>query len=144
MLPGSSFTGTINDPKAGTPSYASASFDPNGKGNWSAAWDDPVAAIGASGLGLLTKYISTPNEYPNDAGNLQNDTADAFRHALWNVRMTHLLGPEKAKNFADAHEISEVNPDDQRMMDLYNNQIARNLAAANPGISDVELVRQAI
>ncbi len=39
--------------------------------------------------------------------------------------MTSKIG---AKNFADAHEITSPNPDNERMMDLFNNHIGRQLA----------------
>lgn len=42
--------------------------------------------------------------------------------------MTLVMSPELAKKFGDAHEISFPNEEGERMMDLYNHQIGRELA----------------
>ena len=57
-----------------------------------------------------------------------NNEVDAFRHAWWSFMVTREFGPEKAKEFGDAHEVSDPNPDSERLMDLYNNYIGRSLA----------------
>ena len=61
--------------------------------------------------------------------------------------MAKALGPEKAKAVADAYERSH--PDDkpaQRLMDLYNNKIGRELASdpSNSRVSDSDVVLRAL
>lgn len=69
-----------------------------------------------------------------------DDHNDAFRHAYWNARMSALMGDEWAEGFATAHEASPDNVLSAReAMDLYNNQVGREIAAANPHASDQEL-----
>ncbi len=70
-----------------------------------------------------------------------DDHNDAFRHAYWNARMSALMGDEWAEGFATAHEASPDNVLSAReAMDLYNNQVGREIAAANPHASDQEPV----
>ena len=64
---------------------------------------------------------------------------DAFRHALWNARMTASFGEDFAASFATAHEGFPGNPADREAMDLYNNELGRRIAVDNPGASDAEL-----
>ncbi len=67
---------------------------------------------------------------------------DAFRHAYWNALMTKRFGPEFAQDFATAHEGvtgDTWNPADREAMDLYNNEVGRTIATANPDASDAEL-----
>ncbi|HEX8328317.1 MAG TPA: DUF6443 domain-containing protein [Hymenobacter sp.] len=74
-----------------------------------------------------------------DDGNQSN----AFRHALWSGTMTSQFGSDDAKTFADAHErnpnadlsqtmFSSKNEADMHV-DLLNNQIGRDIGAANSG-----------
>lgn len=59
---------------------------------------------------------------------------DAFRHALWNHRMTQKIGKSAAKKFGDAHEVGnllegtygKINAGSSSM-DLFNNNVGRNL-----------------
>lgn len=59
---------------------------------------------------------------------------DAFRHALWNHRMTQEIGKSEAKKFGDAHEVGnlwkgtygKINAGSSSM-DLFNNNVGRNL-----------------
>jgi hypothetical protein len=84
--------------------------------------------------------------FPDDPlhpGRRHNDEADAFRHAYWNYRMTQTFGPERARAFANAYEISTLNPIGERKMDLYNNKIGRDLAVGATG-SPVDNVRRAV
>ena len=78
----------------------------------------------------------------------QNDGhVDAFRHALWNARMTKEFGAEWTEGYATAHEKVEGNPATREAMDLYNNEVGRRIATENPDASDEELavlVRRAI
>ncbi|MGV9263428.1 DUF6973 domain-containing protein [Kitasatospora sp. NPDC003701] len=66
---------------------------------------------------------------------------DAFRHAYWNALMTKRFGEGWARRYANAHEQLPGNPGDRESMDLYNNEVGRRIAAANPHASDEELAR---
>ena len=66
---------------------------------------------------------------------VSDGVGDAFRHALWNYRMTQIIGKSEAKKFGDAHEegnffltgYSGGNNAASKAMDLYNNNVGRNL-----------------
>ncbi|WP_210240483.1 DUF6973 domain-containing protein [Mesorhizobium comanense] len=94
-------------------------FDPEGPGEWGAFFGDPIGAV-------YGKIASSR------AGSIKgwNNEGDAKRHAAWNADMTQSIGVERAKTFADAHEISVPDPDPERTMDLINNHNARELAEA--------------
>jgi hypothetical protein len=64
---------------------------------------------------------------------------DAFRHALWNARMTAEYGAEWTTQFATAHEGLPDNPATREAMDLYNNEVGRQIAMDNPDASPEEL-----
>ncbi len=64
---------------------------------------------------------------------------DAFRHAYWSARLTSEFGAEWTKQFTTAHEgINPGNSTDEAM-DLYNNQVGRQIAISNPNASPAEL-----
>lgn len=72
---------------------------------------------------------------------------DAFRHAYWNALMTREFGAEWTQQFATAHEGLPGNPATREAMDLYNNEVGRQIALANPNASPEELatlVQQAV
>ena len=58
-----------------------------------------------------------------------NGKQDAFRHALWQCRMTQLFGTSDAKQWGDAHESAWEVPK-ENLMDLHNNAVGRNVAAS--------------
>lgn len=64
---------------------------------------------------------------------------DAFRHTYWNALMTRHFGEDFAAAFGTAHEGVPGNPADKEAMDLYNNELGRSIAVANPDASDEEL-----
>jgi hypothetical protein len=64
---------------------------------------------------------------------------DAFRHAYWNALMVKEFGAEWAEDYATAHEQLPGNPGPREAMDLYNNQVGRDIALANPDASAEEL-----
>ena len=64
---------------------------------------------------------------------------DAYRHALWNAVMTSDYGPEWTKKFATAHEAAPANLPMREAMDLYNNEVGRDIAVKNPGASKEQL-----
>jgi hypothetical protein len=93
---------------------------------------------------------STPGHVPADRQRewLGNDGhRDAFRHAYWNALMTKEFGADWTKQFATAHEGLPGNPATREAMDLYNNEVGRQIAIANPNASAEELatlVQQAV
>ncbi|MBD1867985.1 hypothetical protein H6F95_11870 [Cyanobacteria bacterium FACHB-471] len=91
-----------------------------------------------------------PDHVPN---NLQGEWInsdghrDAFRHAYLNSLLTREFGEEWTSQFTTAHEALPDNPPDREAMDLYNNEVGRQIAADNPDASNAELaqlIRQAI
>ena len=80
-----------------------------------------------------------------------NDTADnhtdAFRHTYWNALMTQRFGEQWTRDFATAHERLPNNPATAEAMDLYNNELGRQIAVDNPDASPeqlADLVEQAV
>jgi len=64
---------------------------------------------------------------------------DAFRHAFWNALLTKHFGIKWTKQFATAHEALPGNPAQSEAMDLYNNEVGRQIAAANIKASKTDL-----
>jgi hypothetical protein len=69
----------------------------------------------------------------------QDDREDAFRHAYWNALMTRRFGAEWTEKYATVHEQVPGNPPEREAMDLYNNQVGREIAQRFPDVSDKEL-----
>jgi len=72
---------------------------------------------------------------------------DAFRHACWNALLTREFGADWTRQFTTAHEGLPGNPADREAMDLYNNEVGRQIALASPDASPeklAELVAQAV
>ncbi|WP_135452432.1 EspA/EspE family type VII secretion system effector [Mycobacterium sp. DL99] len=85
-----------------------------------------------------------PQNGPNDTA---DNHTDAFRHAYWNALMTQRFGEEWTQDFATAHERLPSNPSTAEAMDLYNNQIGRDIARANLNATPAQLanlVEQAV
>lgn len=81
----------------------------------------------------------------------RNGTANAFRHALWNmliVQKSVLSGRDLkeaiawAKTITDWHEEFSPNTPLARAMDLHNNQIGRNLIALQQEMTTEEMTQQ--
>lgn len=97
-----------------------------------------------------------PTRFPSYVGGtaqersmwIQNDgQRDAFRHAFWNALLTAEFGAAWTEQFATAHEAAPGNPADREAMDLYNNEVGRRIALANPGATPeqlADLVQQAV
>jgi len=68
-----------------------------------------------------------------------DDHNDAFRHAYWNARLTQEFGEDWTKRFTYAHESIPGNQAAREAMDLYNNEVGRSIAVANPDASPKEL-----
>lgn len=57
-----------------------------------------------------------------------NGAGDAYRHFLWNSKMTRSIGSGAAAGFANSHEVSGDDPAPEHRMDLYNNAVGRAMA----------------
>lgn len=73
-----------------------------------------------------------------------NGPQDAVRHALWSAYMANSMGAVKAKAWGDAHEDYPENPPDEKQMDLYNNQIGRQIGTTHSRDDIFEAVRAAL
>ncbi|MFB4300791.1 hypothetical protein [Actinomadura sp. NTSP31] len=73
---------------------------------------------------------------------------DAWRHAYWNALMTRDFGEEWTRKFAVSHERTSLhNPGPREAMDLYNNEVGRQIALRYPDATDEELaahIREAV
>lgn len=62
--------------------------------------------------------------FPNS---LHNGQGDAFRHALFNALNAKVLGISLSTTLADAHELAQGQDPLEKQMDLFNNQVGRNI-----------------
>lgn len=78
-----------------------------------------------------------------------DNKANAFRHALWNILIIRAClkcrsNVEKALQWAETittwHEDFSPNPPLERVMDLHNNEIGRNLFLKTENLSEEEMV----
>ncbi|CDP88629.1 MULTISPECIES: DUF6973 domain-containing protein [Mycolicibacterium] len=81
-------------------------------------------------------------KFPPPDGNTSDNHTDAFRHTYWNALMTQRFGEEWTRKFATAHERRPGDPAPREAMDLYNNEIGRQIGMANPKASPEELAAQ--
>ncbi|MFG1793692.1 DUF6973 domain-containing protein [Nocardia sp. NPDC049149] len=83
-------------------------------------------------------FATADKRFPSKADR-NDDHNDAFRHAYWNALMTRKYGADWAKRYATAHEGIPGNPPEREAMDLYNNEVGRNIAIAHPNASPEQL-----
>ncbi len=88
------------------------------------AQEYPVAAALCHRAAQQARDEAT-RRYPDSA--FTNGAGDAFRHAYWNALMVRAVGSDLAERFADAHEEDPGQPDEQRRMDLHNNEVGRRI-----------------
>jgi hypothetical protein len=72
---------------------------------------------------------------------------DAFRHCYWNVRLADVFGQKWAKTYCTAHEALPDNSASREAMDLYNNEVGRQIQKDNPDLPALgyqTLVKRAI
>lgn len=87
------------------------------------------------------------SRFPPPEGKEIDNHNDALRHAYWNALMTQRFGDEWTRDFATAHERRPGNYASSEAMDLWNNEVGRRIAAANPDASPAQLadmVEQAV
>lgn len=125
--------------------YRDLGFDPNGPGEWEMLRNHPVDTLRARLIADEARNEAI-RQYENNDISLTIGEGDAYRHGLWSYKMAKELGPDKAKDYGDAHEISSPNNDGDRLKDVYNNAVGRELALdpSNHGKSDSEVIKQAI
>lgn len=93
---------------------------------------------------LFNVIMNTRTKLGTSLIGLSDGEGDAFRHTLWNYRMSQDIGRSEAKKFGDAHERGNAylqysrgqeygagNSPGSRNMDLHNNHIGRNLQPRN-------------
>lgn len=91
--------------------------------------------------------FATANEFyppaggPNDFHGTNDGHNDAFRHAYVSAMLARRFGPEYAEALMTAHEGVTGNEAQREAMDLYNNEVGRSIAAANPNASDAEIAQ---
>lgn len=64
---------------------------------------------------------------------------DAFRHCYWNALLAAEFGVNWTRNFTNAHEGVPGNYAVREAMDLYNNEVGRQIAKANTGATRSQL-----
>jgi len=105
--------------------YRKLDFDPDGLSEAQVAMT--ILPLVRDALRIVKETVeSTRKKFRNRT--IWDTNADAFRHALWNFEITKRFGAHHAKRITDAHEISEVNDPGSRIMDLFNNNVGRQLA----------------
>lgn len=81
-----------------------------------------------------------PKSYKGSDADWQNDGhVDAYRHALWNARLTRTFGADWSARYSAAHEMKAFNDPKREKMDIYNDSIGRDIALRNPKANDDEL-----
>lgn len=86
-------------------------------------------AKGALVLSNAKAAINMTSQHWKNTHGYHNDNADAFRHVLWNAYNAHDCGVSYAKQFADAHEKDNPNDALENKMDLFNNNLGRNIGS---------------
>jgi hypothetical protein len=122
-------------------------FDPGGAGEVVTG-----LVIGIFGAASIAQDVAREAQrisndlYGNNPTTGRNDEEDAFRHALASYMLTSAVGVTPAKAAGDAHERSVPNPQGERIMDLYNNHVGRQLATdpKNAYLPPVMVVLQAL
>lgn len=141
--------------------------DPDGMVDWEPPWPASIFTDAESvtagearmldDLGLLGQRdmqqikeaarAEANSRFAPPSGNEVNNHNDAFRHAYWNALMTQRFGEEWTGQFTTAHERLPDNNASNEAMDLWNNEVGRRIAAANPDASPEQLagmVEQAV
>lgn len=75
-------------------------------------------------------------------GDQHDNQNDAFRHAYANALLTEKFGQDWTNAYGKAHERTFDNPSAVEAMDLYNNEVGQQIAAANPDASPEELANK--
>ena len=76
---------------------------------------------------LVEKYWQIYKFDMNPNHTSYNNEGDAFKHCMFQAELTFWLGKDIAKFFGDMHEAKPSNPDKEKVMDLHNNSIGREI-----------------
>jgi len=100
---------------------------------WEAMKDPTGGIVAKITSDEAIKYSANKYGYQKD-GTMQN----ALQHALWNAMMTYKIGEDRAKKFADAHEVlpgsleqiesNNFSRKQNSEMDYYYNELGRKAA----------------
>jgi hypothetical protein len=91
-----------------------------------------------AGVAISSNYLL----YGQDG---QDDNNDAFRHSLWSALMSKYISPKWAKDFSDAHEMKNLDPNSlSSQMDHFNNNYGIELIKQNPSISGPDIYKTLI
>lgn len=77
--------------------------------------------------GLVEKYWNIYHFDMSPNHTSYNNEADAFKHCYWQAEMTLFFGKDIAKFLGDKHEDRADNPDNEKFMDLHNNEVGREI-----------------
>lgn len=77
--------------------------------------------------GLVEKYWQIYKFDMNPDHTSYNNEGDAFKHCMFQAELTFWLGSTIAKFFGDLHEDKPDNPDKEKIMDLHNNSVGREI-----------------
>ncbi|GAB4498807.1 MAG: hypothetical protein OHK0052_12750 [Anaerolineales bacterium] len=92
----------------------------------------------------MLKLIDTPNKAVAETQSrfngdkMEDDKADAFRHAYWNALMTKYSSKDFAEQVGTAHEFASTKSL-AKTMDLHNNEIGREIGEIYKDRSDDEI-----
>ncbi|OMF94260.1 hypothetical protein BK147_17120 [Paenibacillus sp. FSL R7-0337] len=105
-------------------SYDPDEFDPQLNPQELALMNDNYDNASGSIWAAFWAYAYSLSEF--DKNELTDGNGDAFRHAFWGALMVVETNYNWAGRWGTAHELGEPNnPEDQKMMDLYNNFAGR-------------------
>jgi hypothetical protein len=104
--------------------------------------------IATSAFEVSTRQFPDPATVPSyvptgQERNWRNNDGhrDAFRHCFWNARLVKEFNYDWTRQFTTAHEALPGNTASREAMDLYNNEVGRNIARDNPDADVDELAR---
>ncbi len=104
---------------------------------------NPESALAIYSVAMIASNAVFNKFHNNDNAGIQEGNADAFRHAFWNAMSVVNIRNHNAamvKQFMDAHEIDNPYNNPLSMeMDLFNNEVGRQIGLAHPNASYAEL-----
>ena len=102
---------------------------------------------------LANKDVAFEKAQNSKLPNARDGQQDAFRHALWNALNARDIGAKNAEPFATLHENGSNPANDPNSssydpvaieMDLFNNQVGRNIGESNPDATDDEIATKVL
>lgn len=87
---------------------------------------------------VLADAVEASNDTQDQfSSGFHNGIADAYRHGYWQARSAFHTGKAYAKAFGDAHEADNPGPISEGLMDDHNNEVGRDIGAAQSFIWQV-------